>query len=395
MSPFRLSRPVQIFWSTLLALSLLASCGGVDSGGTGAAAVAVGPINGFGSIVVNGVRFDDSTAVIQDDDGTARGRDQLRLGMQTEVDASRFAVTAGKASATASLIRIVSDIVGPAGAVDAAAGTLTVLEQTVVVTSATLFDAGLLGGLASVAAETVVEVHGRYDVARGRYTATRIDPRPGAALYKLRGLVSAVDRTAKTLIVGGQTISYAQLGAAADANVVVGKFVRAKLQVMPAGGVWIASALEAGALQLPDRDDAQVEGRISAWTSSRQFSVDGIPVDASGATFSGNETEAVLGARVEVEGTSSGGVLRARVVKLEGEESESNSSFELHGAIDTLDASAKTFTLRGVTIDYSGSVQFESGGPADLAVGRRVQVQGTPSSDGQRIRALSISFEGS
>ena len=40
----------------LSALLLAASCGGVDSGGTGA--VSQGPITGFGSIIVNGVRFD-------------------------------------------------------------------------------------------------------------------------------------------------------------------------------------------------------------------------------------------------------------------------------------------------------------------------------------------------
>jgi hypothetical protein len=44
------------------------------------------PITGFGSIIVNGVRFDDSAALVRDDDGAASGRDRLSLGMQVEVE---------------------------------------------------------------------------------------------------------------------------------------------------------------------------------------------------------------------------------------------------------------------------------------------------------------------
>ncbi len=65
---------------------MLGGCGGgVDSGGTGGASTyASGPINGFGSIVVNGVHFDDSTGSISDDDGNARNRSDLQLGMVVE-----------------------------------------------------------------------------------------------------------------------------------------------------------------------------------------------------------------------------------------------------------------------------------------------------------------------
>jgi hypothetical protein len=73
----------------------------------------------------------------------------------------------------------------------------------------------------------------------------------------------------------------------------------------------------------------------------------------------------------------------------------SNSSFELHGAIETLDAAAKTFSLRGVTVDYSGPVEYQGGAASDLDVGRRVGVHGTLSSDGSRIVAQRITFEGS
>ena len=392
-----LNRKVHVALSVLMTLSLLTNCGGgVGSGGTGSAVstVAVGPISGYGSIIVNGVRFDDSNAVIQNDDGAVRTRADLKLGMVTEVDGSDLTTAAGKQSATASSIRIVSEIVGPVTGVDPSTASLTVLGQTVVITPATVFDDRLAGGLSNIGPGAIVEVYGRYDAARGRYTATRIEGRADAAFYKLRGPVGAVDPVAKILTVGGQAISYAKLTTAGSVGALIGTIVRAQLNLTAVGGVWIAVALQAGALALPDREDAQVEGRISAWTSSQQFSIDGIPVDASGASFSGIEAAVLLGARVEVEGSSSGGVLHARVVKVEGDEDENNSSFELHGVVETLDIIAKTFDVRGVTVNYGGPVQFESSGPADLAIGRRVQVQGTLSRDGVSVDALNISFGG-
>ena len=52
----------------LAAFALLTGCGGgggVDSGGTGVTpSVSAGPITGFGSVIVAGVRFDDSTATV-------------------------------------------------------------------------------------------------------------------------------------------------------------------------------------------------------------------------------------------------------------------------------------------------------------------------------------------
>ena len=76
--------------AALVGVLVLASCGGVDSGGTGAppAALAGGPVTGLGSITINGVRFDDASAAIVDQDGRSLSADQLQVGMVCEVDAS-------------------------------------------------------------------------------------------------------------------------------------------------------------------------------------------------------------------------------------------------------------------------------------------------------------------
>lgn len=374
--------------SALLALLVASGCGGVDSGGTGAV-VSVGPINGFGSIIVNGVRFDETGATIQDDDGTALTRDRLQLGVMSRVEGS---VPRGALQANARSIRISSELVGPVTSVNTGAGTLSVLGQTVVVTPATAFDATLAGGVSSVTIGSTVEVYGRYDAAKARYTATRIEARPNPAYYRLRGPIASVDQINLTLTIGGQTIDYSGIPQGDVANVMVGNIVRAKLQPAAQSGIWIAVALPSGVAALPD-GEAEVEGRISAFTSTRQFSVNGIPVDASMARFPEGEAGVVLGARVSVEGVSTGGVLRAEKVDVEGDEDASNSHFELHGAIQAIDPVAMSLTLRDLTVDYSGQVEYEGGTAADLAVGRQIEVTGILSSNGTGIKAQKIEFD--
>ena len=74
---------------TLAALALglaaaVSGCGGsVGVGGTGSYSYA--PIEGFGSIYVGGIEYDDSQAAVFDEDGAAIARDSLRLGMVVDI----------------------------------------------------------------------------------------------------------------------------------------------------------------------------------------------------------------------------------------------------------------------------------------------------------------------
>lgn len=386
------SHPTNLLTRGLLAaavtLLLASGCGGVDSGGTGA--VAVGPITGFGSIIVNAVRFDESGAVVRDEEGTIIARDRLALGVVTEVEAKTPTNVGGTLFAVATAIRVNSELVGPVTAVDAVSGTLAVLGQSVRVTASTAFDAALPAGLASLQVGSTVEVYGRFDSVNARYTATRIEARPNPAAYKLRGPIAAVDPAAHTMIIGGQTIDTSLLPAADLANVGVGNIVRARLQTTQVGGNWLAIAVRPGVTSLPDSPIVKLEGRISAFTSTRAFSVDGIPVDASAATFPEGQAGVVLGARVEVVGSSRGGIIIAREVEVEGDELERDDSFELLGRIQAHDAAAMTFSVRGITVHYRGKVQFAGGGIGDLVPGRSVTVEGGLAADRAGITAQRI-----
>ncbi len=383
---------------TLLVAALVAGCGGgVDSGGTGAptTSFASGAITGFGSVIVANVHFDDRTASVRDADGDAKSRDDLRLGMTVEARGSAIVADAdGNDASTATSIVVRSEMVGPIGANDLAAKTLMVLGQAVDITGTTVFDAPLAGGQASLAVGDVVEVYASVDPATGHYVATRVERKAGVIAFALRGIVANLDAAARTFSIGATRIGYAGVAAAdVPATLANGSFVRVSLGLVPgAGGVWTALAIGDRSPALDDRDEARVEGLVSAFTSTVQFSVNGTPVDARAAQFPDGTVGLALGRRVEVEGSTAAGVLVATRVHVISDSQESGKEFEVRGTIASLDPLARTFLVRNVTVSYSGAVDFRSGTALDLALGVDVQARGMLSADGTRLQATRIDF---
>jgi Domain of unknown function (DUF5666) len=381
----------------LAALALLGGCGGVDSGGTGTGSapptLAFGPITGFGSIIIGGVRYDESSAGIEADDGTMLARSGLRLGMQAEVMASQITSSATAApSAIASSVRLRSEIVGPIEALDTARSELTVLGQRVAVVASTAFDDTPASGLAALSVGDVVEVYAGLDRAAGRYVASRIERRMAGLGYKLRGVVGSLSLTGRTLTIGGAVIDWSAVAPADPARELApGSALRITLSNAPSANVWRATALTRHVAMLADRERVEIEGRISALTSTARFEVDGLAVDAGSAVFPNGTAALALGARVEVEGSARGGVLVAQriEIKSDGEAGE----VELHGSIESVDTAARQFVVRGVRVVWSAATRFDSSTAADIVVGRKVEVKGRLSADGTRVEASEIHVE--
>jgi Domain of unknown function (DUF5666) len=379
-----------------LAALLVAACGGgVETGGTGAtgASYVEGPITGFGSIIVAGVRFDEANARIEDADGGTRGRDALRLGLRVEIDSGTIADDgSGGRVATATRVRLASDLLGPVTAVDAQGALLAVLGQAVRVTTATVVD-GVAGGAAALAPGAIVEVSGFIDPGASidRYVATRIERRAAApAAYRVRGLVRELDAAARTLRVGGQVFDLSVTGV--PDGVADGKVVRMTVATAQVAGRWPVTAIAAEARRFDDRDEAEVEGLITALTSVTRFTVNGIDVDASAATFVDGSGGVLLGARVKVRGRAAGGTLIASTVDVRSDDDAFNDGLDLRDVIANLDAAARTFSVRGVTVFYGDAPEFRNGTVADLANDKRVRVRAILSADRTRAVATRIEF---
>lgn len=385
----------------LAATAVLVACGG---GGTGSPAspppsppkvtpktvFASGPITGFGSVIINGVRFDDSGATIDDEDDGNLTEAQLGLGMEVDVDGDGDNNNAAKGTAHA--LHVHSALLGPVSAIDTTAGTLTVLGQTVAINAQTVFDTAITAGLGSIAAGAVVRVHGQFDTALHSYVATRIELDADATHYKIRGTLTALDAVAKTLQIGATSIDYSTT-TNVPTTLAVGSVIVARLATTPVNGIWTATKIDDGHHDMHDHDEANLHGVISAFTSVKQFSVDGNPVDATNATFPNGQTGIALGATVEVEGQLANGVVIAKDVQLQDESQHDGQLVELHGKISALDTAAMTFVVRGVTVSYAGSVVFDHGTVAGLVNDLFVEVKAGLSANGATVVATSIDLQ--
>jgi len=383
--------------ASLGATSLLAACGGgggesADDGAASAASFTSGPISGFGSVIVGGVRFDDTLALIVDEDGNRATRGDLKLGCVIDIDAGR--IDRAEARAVALRIMLGGALVGPVGAVDTTATTLTLLGQTVLVTTSTVFDAAITGGLAGLTVGNVYEVHGLFDPANNRFVATRIAPKSGATEYRLRGVISELDTTARTFKIGSELINYAGVpNADVPSTLANGQFVRVLLQTTQVNGAWVAIRLRHSVRTFEPRPDVHVEGVITVFTSAQSFEINGLHVDATNATFPDGTAGIVLGARVEVEGSIVNGVLVATKVEMEDRRDRGRRLLEFRGEMGNLDTTAKTFALRGLTIWYGGTVTYGNGTETNLANGKIVEVKGVISADRTRVEARRIEFK--
>ncbi|MBL0718369.1 hypothetical protein JI742_00560 [Piscinibacter sp. Jin2] len=375
---------------------LIAACGGgggsaglPGSGGTGFAS---GPISGFGSVIVNGVRYDDRAAELRDEDGQRLSRsgsmgDPLQLGVLVDLEGR---VAADGLSGTADRVVLRPEVIGLVDAVDAAAASLRVLGQAVKVKRTTVFTG--LGGLADLAAGEVVAVHGLLDDT-GAVVATRVERlAPSVAAYtgdfRIRGPLDSLSGSAPT-----QSFRVSGLRLRTDAGTVVsgnlanGALLSVRLAKSPSEGVYRALRVTVrspgfAAASLPR---AEIEGFITRFDSLMAFEVNGFPVRTDGSTLFEDGTDGVrLGARIEVEGPVVQGVLQARRLEIEklddndegNDDQEDDASFEFVGTASEVqgDAVSGRFTVQGQRLSYDSRTRFDDGLVPSQLNGQRVEV---------------------
>ena len=392
--PRRWFAPLALAASTML----LAACGGGGSdSATGSptaspASYTTGRISGFGSVIVNGVRFNDSNAKISDGDD---GASELALGMVVEIKAGRIDDSTARGDASEIVVR--SEIKGPVEAVNAAAGTLTVLGQLLRVDAATVYED--TSGLAALSVGSLVEVYA-VPATGGALLATRIEAKASLGAYKLRGTVASLDTTVKTFRIGNALISYAGLAAPAGLN--DGAFAKVELATVRVAGAWVASKIRLGEreIEVENHGEAEVGGLVSGFVNLASFKVADVPVDASGSAVvfaGGTAADVTNGARVEVEGSLFNGVLVATKVKIDDGDEQQEREVELHGAITSVDTVARTFVLRGVTVAWNDTTQFRGITAAGIVIGPnggpKVEVKAYLAAGGASVVADKISAE--
>jgi len=359
-------------------LVLVGCGGGVGSGGTGMeSGVTMGTVNGFGSVIVDGDRFDDSDVAAFTE--TAPGvsvQTAVRLGERVEVESDRGQARRVRVEATA------------LGAVEGLlAEGFSVLGQSVRINAdaargpVTQF-AGGYSGLASVQPGDVVEVHAfvRRTASGYELQATRVQRRDGAPVFvKVGGLVGAADASGFQLgglrvLTGGAVVLPAGVVPTEGQRVSV-LAPAASLVVAPGAAPVLRAAQVRVAVPGQTGDEVAVSGVIGLLDAgATRFDLGGTSVDFAAATLKPEGLTLTDGLYVLARGTlQADGSLKAATVRLRDGRSEAEA--QLKGTLIGLDVSTLRFEVRGVAVD-ARTAEIEGCPGGALAEGVFVEVEG-------------------
>ena len=383
--------------STLLigALLALASCGG-GTGGTGATG---GSTNGVsigvmtkGSIIVNGVHFDDSTATIRIDDRAGTSA-ELQSGMVVKV---RGQINDDRINGVAQQVEAESEVRGTVQTHDSAAvpPSFTVIGQTVLVDDLTVFanfSSPTIAPSVAVAAlddeTSVVEVHGLRDSA-GKIRASRVELiAPGVNIDELRGTISGLSGSTFTL--NGVTVDFS------GATITPTGATLANGQPVEVHGSFNSNSMTFVATRV-DREDLEdvqfehaageefeIEGQVSGCGTSNpctSFSVGSQAVQANANTRFENGSAADLAddVRVEAEGHQfSGTTLIAEKIEFK------RTRVILTGAVTAINGTIPgtgTITVLGKTVQITTLTEVVTND--SITTADRVEVRGFVDSGG-------------
>jgi len=382
----------------LLSLGLVACGGGGGSDSTAGSSsniISSGTITGFGSVYVNGVKFETTNTIFDIEGTTTNDQTNLAIGMVVEVNGT---INPDGITGTATSITFDDDLQGPVAnySTDGVTATFDVLGIPVQIDSKTTYFDPDNGGIAidGITNGQFVELSGFFD-ANGILIASRIENKNGSdddSHVELKGNITGLDGTFFTL-----------KGIPIDA-------ATARLDDLPNGlrnGIYvevkgtfdgtkiIATKVESEEFEYGDNDEFEMEGYISNFTGGNQFSINGMTVDISNAPkMEPRNMRLANNLQIEVEGRLVNGILIASELKMRSGE------VELQGYISNVDRNNDTFEItlgtnnKVLTIITGIETQLEnditdfydatdiSNRLRDLREGQFVEVEGYQNEDG-------------
>lgn len=369
---------------------MLSACGDVNvaGGGTGGTGISYGTVTQFGSVYVNGVRYNTDNAQITLDGLPGAGiNGGLKIGMVVRVNGT---IDASRKTGTAKEISYTNEIEGPITSittVDANTKQVSILGQLAIIdTTQTRYDNTSFSALVR---GNVVEISGLRD-AGGRIRASYVEKKADSFLtgmkLEVNGLVGTVNTALKTLRLFNLTVSYggALMKDFSGSDPMEGQRIEVKGFDINKSGELVASVVELKRPSLVDLDaeKAEIEGFVTEFVSSAQFTIGDqmVVTDANTVFLGGTPDEIVRGSKLEAEGRLSGGVLTATKVSFE-------ESVSLEGDIAApFDAGSGQFRLNGlssIAISVNGLTEFDGASNlSGFAAGDHVEVRGRKASAG-------------
>ncbi len=396
-------KPLACTLSASLILALSACGGGGGGASTGptspvsiAGSTSSGSISAFGSVFVNGHEFKTTGASVTDDDTGTTPTSALEVGMVVDV---KQAAGSTAAAPEASELHLHPLVRGYVDSSDTSGNTLTVMGQSVQLTSATNFSdhrscltaatsactaltgqSGLTattGSAGAAVAGSYVTVHGYLfgtSAGSANVVATLISvadaPAAGASgpVFKAEGMVSAASATGVTI--GGLSVDLTQATCKVSGSATpcasafsVGQVVATAASAQPALPVatLVASRARSGAKVTVDvaGTPVEVEGSVaSVMASPASFVLRGMTIDASAAGI----VMPAAGDIVRVTGTvaSNGESITASAVKVLHSAASASVAWmgDVNGVAAGTAANSYTFSILGQSVTVTADTRL-------------------------------------
>jgi len=383
-------RNIPCFRATLAlaVLAAVAGCGGGTDGTGGSPPVLAAPVTSSGvmikgSVIVNGLRFDDTTATVTDDRG--RTAAQLASGMVVKVRGR----SDDNVNGTAERVDVENEVRAPIASLNAATSPQSFVAGglTVYVDAATVY--ANVAGFSGLALGTRVEVHGLRDAA-GSLRASRVEVvAAGVGADELRGPVASLNTTADTFQLNtGITVNYAgaTFAPAGASEASLGNGVLVEVRGSLSGNVFTATQvdiedLEDSSLRGNAGEKAEAEGFVTGYTvHPGTFQVGGRSVVTTALTrfVGGSAADLVNGAKVEAEGTvNAQGGLTASKIEFR------STRVLLEGLVTAVNLGARTATVLGQVVQVNDLTRLETRGSSSSSLTAL-----TPNVDCAEVRAV-------
>ncbi|MDH5324789.1 MAG: DUF5666 domain-containing protein [Gammaproteobacteria bacterium] len=375
-------------WIALVVGTLLSCSGGETGTGLRSKVFAVGAITGFGSVHLNGVRYETADTTVSVDGG-AGAESELAVGMVVTVSGSKHNFTNGSATHVAYESEI-------KGKVQSNNGTqLQVMGQTVVYGTHTQFynPTGVSDWVdpAQIAADALIEVSG-YRTVGETIQATYIKVESAqwtGQNMSLRGMVSSVAES------GFQIADLSVVYANANVLLQQGQWVKVQSTqdiTMGANTIlqWPADSVDVIALSTIEAgSEFEFEGYVSSHDEiNRTFVLAGQVIHYDEQTqFDSAAVGSLLNVKLEAEGyVRNDGSLYAEEV-----ERRVRPSVELNAIVQSVDSASNSFSLLGQTLNVSFLTVFKDDSEAsvrrfnlgNLQQGNRVTLKAYIDANGQ------------
>jgi len=367
----------------LASAATLAGCGGGGSNlssalpGTGGTGIGVqGTITGFGSVIVNGKKFDDHAANIYMD-GVASSSTELRIGMVANISGS---LDAGSAAGTASRIDVWSIASGLPLSVDVNGSSFQLAGMTFSTDVSTTYEG--VASLSAITSSTPVTVWGVQTSANGsNRLATRIKVLASTP-------ASIVSTGLLNTNASGNSLNGMPLNGISLSGFSNGQLVRVTGAFDNSGNLTVSSAIAFGTEKLiPLSGNVEIEGAVTSVVDASHFSIGSIAVNASGISLSGMTQSISVGTFLEVSGLINGATLTAVELSVHG--TNAAIQVDITGNVDTFN-SVSDFTVRGQKCDASNAI-VQSGSLDSLRSGTKVHLTGPSEGDEVlRVQYLSV-----